>query len=33
MIPAELSEAFVEGLGDDVVVMATGGEYSVEEGL
>jgi hypothetical protein len=33
MIPAELSEALIEGLGDDVVVMVTGSEDSVEEGL
>jgi len=33
MVPAELSEAFIEGLSDDVVVMVTGGEYSVKEGL
>jgi len=31
MIPAELSEALIEGLGDDVVVMVTGGEDSIEE--
>jgi hypothetical protein len=33
MIPAELSEALIEGLGDDVVVMVSGSEDSVEEGL
>jgi hypothetical protein len=33
MILAELSEALIEGLSDDVVVMVTGSEKSVEEGL
>jgi hypothetical protein len=33
MIPAELSEALIEGMGDDVVVMVTGGEDSIEERL
>ena len=31
MIAAELSEALIEGLGDDVVVMVTGGDDSIEE--
>jgi hypothetical protein len=33
MIPAELSETLIESLSDDVVVVVTGGEDSVEEGL
>ena len=32
-VAAKFSEAFVEGLGDDIVIMVTGGKHSIEEGL